>query len=1488
MKRSLSVGEKITIFAFNEQKDFVIKEILGVGGSCIAYKVKYYEDGTVPHIGILKEYCPAFLEKYDFSRNGSGLVVPVEIYDAFSEGLIEFKNTYKYINEYLSENISATNYHPVQLGYFEGNNTAYTLTACDYGKSYDKIDDTNLLSICKIMLSVTKAVELYHKEGFLHLDIKPKNILILNEVTELIKLFDYDSLTSIEKLKRGEVTGIPMPEDFYVDELENYSLRDIGIHTDIFEIGATLFMRVFKRKPESYDMSYDSKYDLDNNDFFVGVSPQAKNEFIELLKNTLQISKRLRYKTTVELKQKLEKIIALLNDEKPYLIDMPKWQPSKHCIGRKNELKEIKSRLDKDGYVFVKGIGGLGKSEIAKLFAKEYVDEYHTVQFYQYSDSLKSLVGRMSVCGINDSDYKNADELVKAKNRVLHLSDNKTLIIVDNFNVTYDDFLREFLPTDNKSFKVIFTTRCSMAAEYYDCKTYELPKLSIEDCKQLFYSHSCVDVTNESDIEKLIEFVDYNTLIIILSAITVKKSGITVNEMFEKIQDQEIDAVDVRIFHEYDFSTEEVNAYNKINCHLTTIFSICALDEIQKEILKNATLISVNGIGVDDFTENCGVTYINQSEIDKVVSLGWLNKDSNNIISMHPIVSDLLAFNKEIEKKESFYNFSDYLEEFCNPELCHFSVVLNKLACAKHLYRRCKFESNAKIMTVCTKLGRMYENIYQPVEAKKYLKKALSMALDLGPDEELRFQGECVKFKGQYKNVFIAYLYSFIGNVEKNFGTKENAIKYYKQSIEEGKKIENRFYSLVVESMMSIAECYSDNNNYIEAYNSYLEGLIYAKKFKLYEYITEISDELIEICNELNWLDKLNVYQKTLDKYSHFSEKVETLPGMDEFSKKAEILDFEGMVTAYENVLSVQREKLSEDSPLYKDLKTNLWVFYAANEQKEQAMKLLNEDLTFIEQTSGANSLEMAKYLASAAKVFLKYMDFDAIEKLATRAINICEQLNDTKAYPFVESNLALATMLHVQGRNDEAKICINKVDFSAYSGTSFLGDIVSSAGIVLTDLSEFDVVEPICLELLDKTSTDLSDRFTAHIILSSLNEQRGNIDAAEWHAEEAHRSIEVLKTTSIQKEWLALYYRARAKICYRKGNFEQGVRILDECISAFKDENEINYVLNVVYMERGLYQFCVGNLNEANSDYNSCEEILRKYNLPESAYITLYNNISLIYESTGEYVKAKEYLDKIITINPKVLNPSAYFEAIVCGNLGWVAYNLGDIKQSIECLSKSKVALERLGLDNILDSFKVKNNLAIAYASQNKFEDSYNEYMDIRMKYDVVLDSQGEIAISSNLGVILSLLKNNKPQEAYNFSCEELERFEKWFGKTSPIRIKAILQMGGLFREFGYSDCYDFFFLADELMDESEDFNSLNNAKLLNYIGLYLTDEKKEHGLAKNNFEESKELFEKLGATDDEMYPVVIKNIEYVRDLIMDDLIKEMAKTMIEEQGDN
>ena len=139
----------------------------------------------IPHKGVLKEYCPAWLDIIN-RDNDNSIIVPDDQKQRFDAGLREFRETYKFITNYIAENEAASNYHPVQLGLYDGNNTLYTLSSYDYGKGYDEIKDNSVYSLVKLMISVTKAVEMYHKVGFIHCDIKPENIFVLDEVTDIL------------------------------------------------------------------------------------------------------------------------------------------------------------------------------------------------------------------------------------------------------------------------------------------------------------------------------------------------------------------------------------------------------------------------------------------------------------------------------------------------------------------------------------------------------------------------------------------------------------------------------------------------------------------------------------------------------------------------------------------------------------------------------------------------------------------------------------------------------------------------------------------------------------------------------------------------------------------------------------------------------------------------------------------------------------------------------------------------------------------------------------------------------------------------------------------------------------------------------------------------------------------------------------------------------------------------------------------------------
>lgn len=92
MREYIDKNTTVTLLSNGQKQKFTVNDIIGIGGSCIAYNVTYYEDGNIPHNAVLKEYCPAFLdESPDYSREDNRIVIPNELSDRFKIGLESFK-----------------------------------------------------------------------------------------------------------------------------------------------------------------------------------------------------------------------------------------------------------------------------------------------------------------------------------------------------------------------------------------------------------------------------------------------------------------------------------------------------------------------------------------------------------------------------------------------------------------------------------------------------------------------------------------------------------------------------------------------------------------------------------------------------------------------------------------------------------------------------------------------------------------------------------------------------------------------------------------------------------------------------------------------------------------------------------------------------------------------------------------------------------------------------------------------------------------------------------------------------------------------------------------------------------------------------------------------------------------------------------------------------------------------------------------------------
>lgn len=133
---------------------------------------------------------------------------------------------------------------------FEANNTAYMVMAYEQG---DSLDDLLRLSrlhgeaeLLKILFPLLDALEHLHDAGYIHRDIKPKNIFIRADGSPV--LLDFGSARMALGTQARTLTTFVTPGYAPYEQYDSESGKQ-GPWTDIYALGATLYKGVTGKAP---------------------------------------------------------------------------------------------------------------------------------------------------------------------------------------------------------------------------------------------------------------------------------------------------------------------------------------------------------------------------------------------------------------------------------------------------------------------------------------------------------------------------------------------------------------------------------------------------------------------------------------------------------------------------------------------------------------------------------------------------------------------------------------------------------------------------------------------------------------------------------------------------------------------------------------------------------------------------------------------------------------------------------------------------------------------------------------------------------------------------------------------------------------------------------------------------------------------------------------------------------------------------------------
>ena len=627
LREPLNEGTPITLTHIAEgyTKSFTIGEVCGMGGSSIVYTAKS-KDGIRFRI---KEFYPYDLS---ISRGGNGELFISEK-DEFQKHLNVFRKARDLQIGFLG-NDETVNQTAGAIDSYFGNNTEYTVMEMKAGSVLSEDKDRSLHYYVTVCLSVAEHIKKFHNERYLYLDLKPDNVFVYRDTPNMVMLFDFDSVV---KLPVDESTCLSSTRNWAAPELKQGKISDLCIRTDFYSVGAMLFEKVTGRLPDAMDRSIcheEWEYDF-NSKLFENVDTRVTDLLTAFFEKTLASHPGNRYQSDGELIEALKKLKKEADPEKPFLcshefIDNPNF------VGRESELKDIHAALEKHNGVFLTGMGGIGKSELAKQYGRVYRNCYDTVVFGMYSGSLIKLITDDSIVHINKFSRPQGDKVedyyYKKYRKLKELTNEKVLLIIDNFN-TADDKLNDFF---GLGAKVIFTTRNS----FQNRTEIKVDRLgTMRDALKLFKKYCRFSKEERESVVDLIELFRRHTLMIELLAKLCDASAVRPSEMLNELKENGLSGAGketVEMLKDGNLTEESLEN------QLSILFDLNVLDNGQRKVMMCLSVLPDSGISRNVFKQLCGLDDLN--DVNMLVKSGWIHREGE-LISLHPAIAEVV-YNK--------------------------------------------------------------------------------------------------------------------------------------------------------------------------------------------------------------------------------------------------------------------------------------------------------------------------------------------------------------------------------------------------------------------------------------------------------------------------------------------------------------------------------------------------------------------------------------------------------------------------------------------------------------------------------------------------------------------------------------------------------------------------------------------------------------------------------------------------------------------------
>lgn len=611
---------------------FILEKCIGTGAGCVAYQAT--EENGIPVR--LKQFRPIGMEQHS------------NLYRMSEE---RFLNAYSQQLEMMRDEKTAAVTAGLIGLYRDEDGWYWTSVNSMVGKTLDRLlPENSIHKNIDILRRLAESIRAYHEAGWLLLDVKPTNILVIDSLgLKGINFFDFDSFVRVrdiqDALREHRQILLPSSEEYSAPELleSEINLEEVGPAADFFSLGAILFEALFGRSPELYDCIPGSVFTLDHIRAANGgeLPGSVKAQIAKFLQRTLTLSPESRYATDEELQIALDQILQQTEAAGPELV---RRLPGavRDFYGRDRELKELCRLIrETDEPIFLHGMAGVGKTQLALRAATELSSEYDCY-YASFQGSIRKTLLSMPFENLErektgengEKTAKTDEELWQEIFPVLKNKDRgRSLLIIDNFDAPNDEdtptlrYGLDLAKLEELPFHLVFTTRCRFDG------VQNLLIGNLENDAALEMLRSAMPEDSKEDLNRLTEAVGRHTLTLRILTDTVKESKgcLRAVELLEMLA-----------------SNRSSADKDPVAARLRAVFRAADMGKTERSVLSCATLFPQAGLSSDLLLRLFSrEQWAAASQLERC---GWLRFDPvGGLWTIHPIVRFICKTEKQTQ-----------------------------------------------------------------------------------------------------------------------------------------------------------------------------------------------------------------------------------------------------------------------------------------------------------------------------------------------------------------------------------------------------------------------------------------------------------------------------------------------------------------------------------------------------------------------------------------------------------------------------------------------------------------------------------------------------------------------------------------------------------------------------------------------------------------------------------------------------------------------